>query len=150
MNEFLSDTDKLLPLLEQNVFVTRTEEKKNSLLSANNVTATTNLTKKEYLHELHDDVTKLQASLKDKVEKFNELKGRQLELCKPLSNDHVLKKLNKAKKQSLLESDDFAYDWLDRSSADDGAAEVDKFIDVFLEKRIVHHVRAAKIERIEA
>ena len=150
MIERLTDTDKLLPLLEQNIFVTRTEEKKNSLLSTNHVTATTNLTKKEYLHELHDDVTKLQSSLKDKVEKFNELKGCQLELCKPLSNDHVLKELSKAKRQSLLESDGFAYEWLDRGSVDDGAAEVDKFIDEFLEKRIVHHVRAAKIERIEA
>lgn len=150
MSELMNDTNKLIPILEQNFFVGKIEEIKNTLRSANHVTATTNLTKKEYLHELHDEVTNLQKSLKEKVEKFNALKERQLELCKPVSNELVLKKLNKAKKQSMNESDDLAYKWLDVSSADDGAAQVDNFIDEFLEKRIVHHVRAAKVERIEA
>jgi hypothetical protein len=51
----------------------------------------------------------------------------------------------------MNESDDLAYAWLDRNSSDDDdhADQVDAFVDEFLEKRIVHHVRAAKIERIE-
>ncbi len=149
MSELMNDTNILLPILEQNIFVTRIEDMKNKIRSSNHVTATTNLTKKEYLHELHNEVTNLQNSLREKIETFNTLKERQLELCKPVSNDLVLKKLNKAKKQSMNESDDLAYSWLDMSTVDDGAAEVDSFINDFLEKRMVHHVRAAKVERIE-
>ncbi len=147
--DFLTETNKLLPILEQTKMVTRTEEIKNSILSGNHVTATTNFSKKDDLDNLHEEVTKLQSSLKDKVDKFNELKARQLELCKPISKDVALKKLKKAKKTSMNESDDLAYEWLDKSDTDCDASDVDSFIDDFLKKRIVHHVRAAKVERME-
>jgi len=145
----LTDTNQLLPILEQNKMVTRTEEIKNSLLSANHLNATTYYTKKDSLHSLHEEITNLQSSLKEKVDKFNELKTRQLELCKPISKDLVLKKLKKAAKSSMNESDDLAYEWLDKSDIDCDAKQIDSFIDTFLEKRIVHHVRAAKVERME-
>lgn len=149
MMDYLSDTNQLLPRLEENIMVTRMEEIKNSILSANHVVATTNLSKKDQLHNLHEDVQNLQNSLKEKVDKFNKLKAYQLELCKPISNELVLKKLKKAKKNSLNESDDLAYAWLERITSDNESHSVDAFTDEFLEKRIVHHVRAAKIERIQ-
>jgi hypothetical protein len=149
MMELLTDTNRLLPILEQNGMVVQTEEIKNTILSTNHVTATTNLSKRDLLHNLHEEVETLQRSLNGKVEKFNELKTRQLALCKPVSNDVVLKKLKKAKKTAMNESDDLAYAWLDKSSIDDGVSQLDSFIDEFLEKRIVHHVRAAKVERIQ-
>lgn len=146
MMNLLSDTDKLLPILEGNPIVIKTEEFKNTLLSTNHVVATTNLTKKDNLHNLHQEVVDLQSSLKDKVDMIQQLMSRQHELCKPLSKDKVLKKLKKACKQSMNESDNMGYDWLDKKSCDDN---VDAFIDDFLEKRMIHHVRAAKIERVE-
>ena len=149
VSELINDTDKLIPILEQHMFVTKIEEEKSTLRSSNSVTVTTNLIQKEYLCDLYNEVIELQKLLKKKVEKFNALRERQIELCKPVNNDLVLKKLNKAKKQSMKESDDLAHEWLENNTVNDGAAEVDRFIDKFLEKRIVHHVRAAKIERIE-
>lgn len=153
----LTDTNQLLPKLEQNLMVVRTEERKNTILSSNHVTATTNLAKKNELQNLHEEVTDLQSKLREKVDRLNQLKTRQVELCKPLSNDKVLKKLKKAKKQSMNESDDLAYNWLDKTKirsnnegdGGDEANQLDLFFNDFLEKRIVHHVRAAKIERIE-
>lgn len=147
--DVLTETNKLLPILEQNMMVTRTEEIKNSILSANHVNATTTLSKRENLHNLHDEVKNLQSELRAKVDKFNELKARQLELCKPISKDLVLKKMKKATKTSMNESDDLAYEWLEKSDADCDVSHVNSFIDEFLEKRIVHHVRAAKVERIQ-
>ena len=93
------------------------------------------------------------------METYNKLKEKQIQLCKPMNKEYVLKKLKKGKKEAMNDSDDLAHEWLrNRSSGkrngavdDDGEEEreVDKFIDGFLEKRIVHHVRAAKEERIE-
>ena len=150
MFELLSDTEKLLPVIQENSIVTKTEEIKNSLLSSNQLTATSNLSKEGDLYNLHREVVDLQSGLKTKVEMFQQLMTRQQELCKPLSKDKVLKKLKKASKASMNESDDIAYNWLDNTTIDTvDQANVDAFVDEFLKKRMIHHVRAAKIERIE-
>ena len=151
MTDMLNDNSKLLPKLEQNQVVIQREQLKNTLLSANHLTATTNLNKRDQLHNLHEEVVNLQYGLKAKVERYNQLSSRQLELCKPVSNDVVLKKLKKAKKSSMNESDDLANAWLERNTIDKNneASSVDTFIDEFLKKRTVHHVRAAKMERIQ-
>jgi len=69
-----------------------------------------------------------------------------MELCKPMDTKKILHKLKKAKKESLEESEELAMEWLD---GDDAGGKVNEFLDRFLEIRTVHHVRAAKMERIE-
>ena len=61
-----------------------------------------------------------------------------------MKKDKILHKLKKAKKQSFEESEELAYDWLSN-----GANDVDDFLEKFLKVRTVHHVRAAKMERLE-
>ena len=78
------------------------------------------------------------------METYKSLKSRQEELCKPLDKDEVLFRLKKAKRESLDESEELTSSWL---SGNDGT--VNDFLATFLKQRTVHHVRAAKMERIE-
>lgn len=144
MKLLLNDTKQLYPKLETNFLVSRMEDIKANLVSSNHITATSNISNHDNLHTLHQEVTTLQSTLKEKVEKVHALQKKQYELCKPMNKDIVLKKLKKAKKQSMKDSDDVADKFLVV-----GGEDVEAFIDEFLEKKIVHHVRAAKIERIE-
>ena len=78
------------------------------------------------------------------METYKSLESRQEELCKPLDKDEVLFRLKKAKRESLDESEELTSSWL---SGNDGT--VNDFLATFLKERTVHHVRAAKMERIE-
>lgn len=148
----MNDSNLLLSHLEQTSFVQQTEEMKKQIQTENYTIATSLLSKnnnEQELHTLHEEVTNLQSSLKTKVDELNKLKTKQMEICKPLSKDIVLKKLRKATKDSLKDSDNFVKEWLDCNDDHLGSREVNRFVDEFLEKRILHHVRAAKVERIE-
>jgi predicted nuclease with TOPRIM domain len=119
---------------------------KHTIMEANLQQAQSNLKHETELKTLYDDVKQLQSKLKMKVEQVNQLQRRQMELCKPMDKKKIIQRLKKAKKESFDESEDLAHDWLNSSSP---GSNVDEFIDRFLEMRIVHHVRAAKMERLE-
>jgi hypothetical protein len=72
------------------------------------------------------------------------LEATQDEYCTPPDAKLVLRELNKAKKEAFDESEVLAEDWLE-----EGAPNVDLFVHEFLEKRILHHERAAKMELLE-
>ena len=65
-----------------------------------------------------------------------------------MDKEEVLYRLKKAKRSSLDESEDMASAWLNGESSDGGSG-VHDFLETFLQSRTVHHVRAAKMERIE-
>jgi hypothetical protein len=54
-----------------------------------------------------------------------------------------MRQLAKAKKEAFDESEQMAEDWLEEGG------DVKDFLDCFLEKRMVHHVRAAKLELLQ-
>mmetsp|Transcript_25497 Transcript_25497/g.37811 ORF Transcript_25497/g.37811 Transcript_25497/m.37811 type:complete len:426 (+) Transcript_25497:125-1402(+) len=135
--------------LSKQSIVQEMEELKFTLMEANSTVAEEHLNSEPTLVSLQNEVKHLQSSLKDKVELVNELQRRQMELCKPMKMDKIVHKLKKAKKKIFDESEELAYDWLQESGGEDGGAEVISFLDKFLEVRTVHHVRAAKLERLQ-
>ena len=89
---------------------------------------------RKQLVAIKDDVTSLKRQLE--------------ELTKPMDKEEVLHRLKKAKRSSLDESEDMASAWL-KGESSDGGSGVHDFLETFLQSRTVHHVRAAKMERIE-
>jgi len=145
MTEMLNDNNsKLIPMyLEPLPQVQETEELKNTMLESNLSSVDTNLMKKTTLEDLFSQVQTLQAALKGKIEKVNDLERKQMELCRPMDKDDILYRLKQAKKDKMDESEELADAWLN------GNGGVEAFLEEFLEVRTVHHVRAAKMERIE-
>jgi len=105
--------------------------------------ARTNLEKEDELKALYDEVDGLQKSLKEKVTICTQLREKQTKLCKPADEKETLKKLTVGKKDTYKESEEIAYNWIENGT------DVSEFINAFIETRTVHHVRAAKIERVQ-
>jgi hypothetical protein len=114
-----------------------------SAIEENVVLAKANLEKEAQLKQLHDEVTSLQSSLKTKLDTFEALEQEQNRLCAPHDTKQVLRKLSMAKKQAMDESEAYADEWVDEGG------DVKEFVKVFVEKRKLHHVRAAKMERLK-
>ncbi len=92
---------------------------------------------------MHRKVTGLQKQLEQKVKAFQELEQQQNALIAPPDTRDIIRQLAKAKKQAFDESEQMAEDWLEEGG------DVKDFLDCFLEKRVVHHVRAAKMELLQ-
>jgi len=99
----------------------------------------------EQLETLHAEVSALHDELQGKVQTFQSL---EKQLPKSDTDDTVglIRKLTKAKKEALNESEKLASRWVDDKEAE---SSMNDFVEEFLEKRVVHHLRAAKIERIQ-
>ncbi len=130
----------ILPIVQETAALQHTMVESNSNL------ASFNLEKEGLLQALHSEVKDLQESLKHKMSEMNQLQRQQMDLCKPMDTKKILHKLTKAKKRAFEESEDLAMEWLEDPDARD---KINEFLDRFLEVRTVHHVRAAKIERME-
>ena len=81
--------------------------------------------------------------MESKLKLFQTLEREQDALCAPPDTKDVLRQLARGKKESFQESERLAEEWVQ-----DGT-DVDKFTDEFVQKRLVHHLRAAKMERIQ-
>jgi cell division septum initiation protein DivIVA len=115
----------------------------SSVVDENAVMARSNLDRQEELNQLHTKVTGLQKQLEKKVKAFQELEQKQNALIAPPDTRDILRQLAKAKKQAFDESEQMAEDWLEEGG------DVKDFLDCILEKRVVHHVRAAKMELLQ-
>lgn len=143
--------DKFIqPILIPLPCVQETEALKATLHEANTSFANRTIqSSQRELSEIYSQVKNLQSSLKDKIDTMNDLQRQQMELCKPMKTKDILSKLKKAKKETFEESEDIANEWLDRARQDDENADVDAFLEEFMHVRTLHHVRSAKMERIE-
>mmetsp|Transcript_10469 Transcript_10469/g.15508 ORF Transcript_10469/g.15508 Transcript_10469/m.15508 type:complete len:381 (-) Transcript_10469:581-1723(-) len=146
MQELLDNEEKFQSFVAELPAVTTLNDLKSSIFKGNVETAEANLKHQEELNELHAEVQSLRKSLGEKVEKFRELEARQAELTRPPDKRDIVKRLTKAKKDAYNESEDIASEWLDEG----GENDVDDFVRKFMERRTIHHVRAAKIERLTA
>jgi len=143
----------LVPNLMTLRMIQEMEEIKQTMMEANVSIADKNLKAKDgdsdgqpfqSVKELSEEVKTLQSSLKDKMEQMNELQRKQMDLCRPMDTAKIRKRLKKAKLEAFQESEETASEWLDGD-----CSGVEKFLETFLETRTIHHVRAAKMERLE-
>jgi ESCRT-I complex subunit VPS37 len=115
----------------------------NDILDENIKKAEANLEKMEKVKTQHKYVTELKRKLESKLENFKKLEQKQDALCAPPDMRDVLRQLTRGKKESFQESEQMAEEWVE-----DGT-NVDAFVRDFVEKRKIHHIRAAKIERLQ-
>mmetsp|Transcript_22931 Transcript_22931/g.54131 ORF Transcript_22931/g.54131 Transcript_22931/m.54131 type:complete len:408 (-) Transcript_22931:399-1622(-) len=113
----------------------------SSRLDDNVVLAKENLEHETKWKDLQAEVKELHNTLKSKLDDFSKLEEQQNTICAPPDTKSTMKKLQKAKKEAFEESEELAEDWVNN-----GEGSVDDFCKQFLEKRKVHHMRAAKIE----
>lgn len=144
MQQLLDDELDFLAFASTLPAYKKLQELGSSVLDENIETAEANLKEQERVKKLHDSVTKLQSSLQTKLTAFEALEAQQTKLCAPPDKRLVIKQLQKAKKQAMDESEAHADQWVQEGG------DVEKFVETFMEKRVLHHVRAAKIERLQA
>lgn len=144
MQQLLDDELDFLAFASTLPAYKKLQELGSSMLEENVVTAEANLKEEDRLKELHNDISSLQKSLQTKLTAFEALEAEQNKLCAPPDKKRVLKQLLKAKKQAMDESETIADEWVDEGG------DVKEFVKKFMEKRQLHHVRAAKVERLEA
>jgi hypothetical protein len=114
-----------------------------SVVDKNADMARANLNHEEELNQLHTSVTALQKKFESKVKAFQELEQKQDALIAPPDARQIMRDLARAKKQAMDQSEQAAEDWLEQGG------DVDDFLNDFLKKRKVHHVRAAKLELLQ-
>lgn len=144
------DLDKLLEdELEFTAFINKLpifreiQSTATDVLDENVKKAEANLEKMEKVKTQHKYVTDLKGKLESKLENFKKLDQKQDSLCAPPDMRDVLRQLARAKKESFQESEQLAEEWVEQGG------DVDSFCRQFIEKRQVHHLRAAKIERLQ-
>jgi len=115
----------------------------NDALNENAATAKSHVEKQDELDTLYKDVTELKGTLEAKIRHFLKLEQEQDALCAPPDTRDVMRKLAKGKKEASQESERIADDWVEDGS------NVEDFVRNFVEKRRVHHLRAAKIELLK-
>lgn len=143
MQQLLDDELDFLTFASTLPTYKKLQELGSSILDENVHTAEANLKQEARVKELHANVTELQESLQTKLLVYESLEAEQNKLCAPPDKKDVMKKLQKAKRQALDESEAIAEEWVE-----DGG-NVKDFLEEFMEKRQLHHVRAAKIERLQ-
>jgi ESCRT-I complex subunit VPS37 len=114
-----------------------------SILDENVKLAEANLQKQDELKILHQQVTHLQAELKDKLDVYKALEDEQNSLCAPPDTREIIRELTKAKKAAMDDSDDYAEQFVENGG------NVADFVKEFLSKRRHYHARSAKIELLQ-
>lgn len=120
----------------------------SSRINENVKLATENLEQETKLELLQKDVKELHQILKSKLDNFRKLEARQNAICAPPDKVVTIRKLTKAKKEAFDESENLAETWVEEGN--DSDMNVDEFCKSFLEKRTVHHMRAAKMEILKS
>lgn len=141
LDELLDDELEFLALVHKLKVFDQIFTAGTSRLNENVTLSNDNISKEEQLKTLTSEVKELQKILSTKVSKFNELEEKQNSICAPPDKVSTLRRLNQAKKEAFEESERIAEDWVDN-----GGSTVDEFLKSFLEKRKIHHLRAAKAE----
>jgi len=127
-------------MVEKDLFDLRDEIKEGNLKMAR-----VNLEKEEALKKLHASVASLRSDLKTSLEALDGLQERHKELCGPRDRRDLMRRLNQAKRQALDESEEIATEWVEGKSD----KSVEEFLETFLERRTIHHMRGSKLEKLE-
>jgi len=115
----------------------------NDILDENVKKAEANLEKMEQVKTGHKKVTQLKNDLESKLEHFKTMEQKQDSLCAPPDVRDVLRQFARGKKEAFQQSEQMAEEWVDEGG------DIDAFMRDFIAKRTVHHIRAAKMERLQ-
>jgi ESCRT-I complex subunit VPS37 len=146
LRRLLNTESEFRTFLTSTTTYTQTQTLALSTIEENAQVAAANLEEEEKLKTLHASVTASQTSLKTKLSEYEKQEREYHSLTAPPSSKTVMKQLQKAKRQAFEESEELADKWVDSDTAAD---EMSDFLERFLETRQVHHVRAAKLERLQ-
>ena len=105
--------------------------------------ANQNLRCKDELESMMKEIEQLKLELRDKLEVYEPLEKRYVQVSKPPTKKGVLKKLNTARRQSSRRSDELSESFVQ------GSMGVNDYIQKFMKERILFHERAAKMERLQ-
>lgn len=144
LETLLRDSNKFQELIQTFDVFHKLQTLSQEDLEKNQHMAQAHLQQEEKMQSLRKEVQRLQKTLQEKVADFQKLEAEQDRLCAPPDVKSTLKALNKAQKQAMDESEDFAENWVE-----DGASDVDAFVKDFINRRKVHHSRAAKMEVLQ-
>ena len=144
MQEMLDDNLALIAFVNVLPTMQTFQTMATSSVEENAKIAQKHLAEEDSYSTLHKQVTELQKTLKEKVENFRELEKQQSELCVEPDARDLVKKLSRAKKEALDDSEEYADEWVEN-----GGEDVSQFIKKFVQKRRIHHERAAKMEILQ-
>ena len=143
LEELLEDELEFLAFVNKLPVFQKIQSTADDILEENVTMAKANLEKEEQINTLHKEVTDLKSQLEAKINKFQQLERKQDSICAPPDVKDALRQLNRAKKEAFEESEQLADEWVEEGD------DVGKFVKNFMEKRKVHHLRAAKMERLQ-
>ena len=143
----LHDNEEAFDSLAQSMSSVATlKDLMQSIFKGNVETAHSHLDQnREQLETLHAEVSALHSELQGKVLNFQNLE-KQLPKSDTDDNVKLIRKLTTAKKEALNESEKIASRWVNDNEAEHS---LDDFVEEFIHKRSVHHLRAAKVERLQ-
>lgn len=145
MRELLDNETALKDYVDQMSTVETVKDLMGSIFDGNVETSKGNVEKQEELEILHAECQALRNDLREKIASFQVLETKQQEICKPTDTLTAISQLKKGKKQLFDESEDLASRWTN----DESDMNIEQFVESFMELRILHHERAAKIERLQ-
>jgi Modifier of rudimentary (Mod(r)) protein len=146
LEELLQDELAVRATSHRTAVMKEIEQVRYRQLEQNARKAEKHLAQEQEIQELHQSVRALHEELVGKVEEFQQLEQEQDRYCGPADTKAIVKQLTRAAKAALDASEQIAEQWLE---ADNAGAVVDEFLAAFLEKRTLHHLRAAKLEVIQ-
>jgi len=143
MKQLVDDEDIFQAFLQTKV--TNIQEFLQSNLEGTYQSAKNNLEQESELLALHTEATNLHQLLTKKGTVFATLTERQELLTERPDKRLVVRKLMVAKKEIDDESEDMASSYVNGDLTD---VDINEFIRTYTEKRILYHIRNAKIERL--
>ena len=144
LDELLSDELEFKAFVHKLKIFDELDAIRSTRLDENVVLANENLERETKWKTLQNEVKAEHSSLTTKLNKFSKLEEQQNAICAPPDTKSTMKKLQKAKKEAFEESEELAENWVEY-----GEGSVNDFVKNFLEKRKIHHMRAAKIEILQ-
>ena len=144
LNDLVNNKSALDTFINKISVVEALKELKESIENSNVDTAMKNLALEEKVESICLEVETLKQDLKSNVEKYNELEAQRAAMTRPPEIHEAIRELTAAKKKALHESDEFADDWVMS-----GGSDVSAFVKTFMDTRVLHHMRAAKAERLK-
>lgn len=149
LEKLMDDDVTFLAFFNKLPIIQELREMESTMMAENAKMARANLEHEPKLKELHAQVKYLHEQLRQSVETFSKLEQEQDRLAAPPDPRVIMKQLNQAKKEAFDQSERLAEDWVESGGSSNGSNSGDDFVDKFLELRILHHVRAAKLERLQ-
>lgn len=144
LDELLSDDLEFKAFVHRLKIFDEIDAIMSTRLDENVVLAKENLERETKWKALQNEVKAEHSALSSKLSQFSKLEQQQNAICAPPDTKSTLKKLQKAKKEAFEESEELAEDWVEN-----GEGTVNDFSKNFLEKRKIHHMRAAKLEILQ-